>query len=94
MTTPATLPGGQVTLADLFRVMSQIQADLGKITTRLEVNDALSKTTGQHVDTMLTDHENRIRSFEAFRFRAAGAATLLGTAAGILGSWGFTALHH
>lgn len=84
---------GTVTLADLFRVMSAIQADLGKVATRLEVINSRN----QNADEIHRDHETRLRMMEAalppaldkrlsvleqVRAKQAGAMALLGALSG------------
>jgi hypothetical protein len=72
-----------VTLADLFRVLSAIQGDLAKMATRLEVIDTVSKTA----DQQRADHETRIRALEAFRWKLAGIAIVVGILAGFVTAW-------
>lgn len=77
------LQTGQVTLADLFRVMSAMQADVAKVATRLEVLD----TNNKNADAIHADHETRIRALEAFRWKLAGIAVVLGILVGIASAW-------
>jgi hypothetical protein len=84
---------GTVTLADLFRVMSAMQADLAKVATRLEVIDSRNK----NADDIHRDHEVRLRAIEGqippaldkrlsvleqVRAKQAGAMALLGALSG------------
>lgn len=77
------MQAGQVTLADLFRVLSAIQGDLAKMATRLEVID----TRNKGADEKSADHETRIRALEAFRWKLAGIAVVIGILGGILTAW-------
>lgn len=84
MTTPLDhTPGGQVTIADLFRVMNGIQLDLREALTKLQVID----TRNVGADEMQRDHEVRLRLLESFRYKMAGAATLAGVFAGAAAGW-------
>jgi hypothetical protein len=87
---PPVTPGGQVTIADLFRVMSAIQADLGRALTKLEVID--SRNTG--ADRVHADHETRLRLLEQARYKLIGAATTVGIISGALSGWVTAILHH
>lgn len=84
---------GTVTLADIFRVMSAMQADMAKVATRLEVINSRN----QNADEIHHDHESRLRvieaatpknldirlgALEAARWRAQGMATLFGALSG------------
>lgn len=77
------LQAGQVTLADIFRVMSAIQSDVSKALTRLEVIDSRNKTA----DNIDADHENRIRTLEAFRWKLLGLALAISVLTGFLAAW-------
>ena len=77
------LQAGQVTLADLFRVLSAIQGDLSKMATRLEVIDSRNKSA----DAIHADHETRIRGLEAYRWKLAGIAVILGILVGVASAW-------
>lgn len=77
------IPAGSVTIADLFRVMTEMRNDVGNALTRLEV----ISSRNQAADQLHRDHETRIRAIESWRWRAAGAATAAGLLAGGLGSW-------
>lgn len=77
------MPTGQVTVADLFRVMSEMRTDMGKALAHLEVIDSRNK----NADDVHRDHEFRIRAIESWRWKATGAATMAGILAGAGGSW-------
>jgi hypothetical protein len=82
MTGPAMteLQGGQVTLADLFRVLSAIQSDLGKLATRLEVIDNRNKGA----DATDADHEQRLRALEAFKWKVVGLSMAISAITSVL----------
>jgi hypothetical protein len=85
------LQGGQVTLADLFRVLTSIQTNLATMATKLEVID----TRNKNADAIDGDHEKRIRTLEAFRWKILGMALAVSGGAGALGAWvGYLAGHH
>lgn len=93
MTTPASpqMPGGQVTLADLFRVLSAIQSDMSKMATRLEVIDTRNKSA----DEIHRDHEARLRILETAKAKIYGAAITISAVTSALGSWlAYLAGHH
>lgn len=68
----STAAAGQITLADLYRVMSGIETDLGKLLVRME--------TAQNVNT---DHETRLRKLETASIQVKTIASSVGAAAGI-----------
>lgn len=72
------MTSGAVTLADLFRVLSAMQADLAKMTTQMEVINIRNV----HADEVDRDHETRLRSLEAFRWKLAGMAVTVGALSG------------
>src|SRR5579871_6964686 len=80
MTTPPSLTpdGSQVTIADLFRVLSGIQSDLREQTSQLKVLDV--KFT-QSSNTA-SDHEARIRELETLGTKAIATAKAWGAAIG------------
>lgn len=90
MTTPLNDFPGQVTIADLFRVMSAIQSDLSTALTRLEVIDTRSSISDRRYD----DHENRVRKLETAYQRIYGAAVVIGAAAGVISGWISALAHH
>ena len=77
------IPGGQVTLADLFRVMSAMQLDVSKVATKLEVIDARNK----NADQLHADHEQRIRTLEQFRWKILGLALAISIVVSLLIAW-------
>lgn len=81
------LAAGQVTIADLYRELTGMRTDLGKALTRLEVMDTEHKSTSGQ----LGDHEMRLRSLEAFRWKLAGIALAVASIAGIVS--GIAAAH-
>lgn len=77
------LPAGQVTIADLYRELSGMRADVGRALTRMEVLD--NRTAD--ADRLHSDHETRIRKLEAFRWQLVGiyvVLTLIGVYVGYL----------
>jgi uncharacterized protein (UPF0254 family) len=78
MSTPLT--DGQVTLADLFRVLSSIQQDQGKSLIRLEGIDVTLKAA----QNATVDHETRLRNLEAAAIRVKTIASTIGATAGIV----------
>lgn len=90
MSTPLNEYPGQVTIADLFRVMSAIQSDLSKALTKLEVID----TRNTAADATSGDHENRLRKLESAYQRVYGAAVAIGTVAGVISGWLSSLAHH
>lgn len=90
MSTPLDhTPGGQVTIADLFRVMNGIQLDLREALTKLQVID----TRNVGADEIQRDHEVRLRQLEAFKYRILGAATFGASVAGALAGWLAAVIH-
>lgn len=83
---------GNVTLADLFRVMSAMQADVAKVATRLEVLDSQNRSA----EDIHRDHEQRMRALEAFKWKLVGVAIATGVTSGGLGEFIIWALsrHH
>jgi hypothetical protein len=84
VTTPLdNAPGGQVTIADLFRVMSGIQLDLRSALTKLEVID----TRNVGADAAQVDHEQRLRALESSKNKMAGAVAFASLLAGGVAGW-------
>jgi hypothetical protein len=77
---PPELSEGQVTIADIFRVLTSIQTDLGKMVVRLEVNDV----TLQSSKADILDHETRLRIVERASIRTNAVAATVGTLAGAI----------
>lgn len=72
------LQAGQVTVADLYRELVGMRADLSTVLTRQERIDVRNETA----DRVDGDHENRLRSLESFRWKLTGIALAVSTAAG------------
>jgi hypothetical protein len=84
------LPPGVITVADLYREMSGMRADVGRALERLTVVEVRNSAA----DTIHTDHEARIRVLERFRFTLMGAAMLAGSAAGVIATLITSGVHH
>lgn len=82
--------GGLVTVSDLFKVMSDIRTDLSKALTKLEVIDSRN----QAADQTQNDHELRIRSLEAFKWKLIGAILIMSTIIGVLAGYIGAGLRH
>jgi len=78
MTNP--IPGGQVTTADLFRVLSAIQSDLRAITGDLRV--AIVQQAADHQS--VGDHESRLRIVETNLTRIKAIAITVSSIAGVV----------
>lgn len=94
---------GTVTIADLFRVLTDMRSDIGKALEKLAVIDSRN----QNADSVHADHESRLRALaetrapktdvealerrvtalERVRYKLTGAAALGGLVAGVGGSW-------
>lgn len=77
---------GSVTTADLYRELVGLRTDITRTLERLAVIDHRS----QNSDSIHSDHEQRLRAVEAFRWKMAGAAIALGGTAGAVASWVFS----
>ena len=77
------LSPGSVTVADLYRELVGMRADVVKALTRIEVIDAANS----NADRIHNDHETRIRYLEAVRWKLAGASLVLGAIAGGGAGW-------
>ena len=77
--TPADIPPGTVTTADLYRKLEDISVSVIRMEERVRV---------------LPDFETRLRSLERFRYSLMGAALLAGTAAGVASGWISAGVHH
>ena len=73
------LPPGQITAGDVYRKLDTMSASVIRIEERIQV---------------LPDYESRLRVLERFRYTLLGAATLAGTAAGIVSGWLSAGVHH
>ena len=80
---------GQVTIADLFRVMSGIQIELSKVVTRLEVINKRNDIA----DLQHADYETRLRNLESFKAKLVGVSLFVGTVAGVLSGY-LSSVHH
>ena len=85
------LPIATVTIADLYRELVGMRADITRALTRIEVIDSRS----EEADRLHADHETRLRALERFRFTVAGYALAGGSVMGIIGSFIAQAwIHH
>lgn len=75
------LAPGAVTIADLYREMVGMRADVIKALTRIEVLD----TRNTSADAIHADVEARLRVLERFRYTLAGLAIIGGAGAGWAG---------
>lgn len=75
------LQPGTVTVADLYREMSGMRAEVGSALTELKVIAERNKGA----DQIHTDHETRIRMLERFRWTLAGVSLAGGGIAGYIG---------
>jgi hypothetical protein len=75
------LPAGTVTVADLYRELVGMRADLSRVLVHQEAID----TRMQTADRLDTDHETRIRGLERFRYTIGGLSLVGGAVAGYLG---------
>jgi len=67
------LPAGTVTIADLYREITGMRADVARALTRIEVIDSRNADA----DKLHLDHETRLRSLEQARWKAAGVAAVV-----------------
>jgi hypothetical protein len=81
MTMDEGLPAGVITMADLYRELTGMRADVARALTRIEVID----TRNGDADKLHADHEARIRALEQFRYKLLGAAVVIGGASGYVG---------
>lgn len=80
---------GQVTVADLYRELVGMRADLSKVLTHQEAVD----TRNQNADRIHADHEARLRMLEKFRYTLAGLSIIGGGISGWIGYLLGTHLH-
>ena len=73
------LPAGRITAGDVYRKRDTMSASVIRIEERIQV---------------LPDYESRLRALERFRYTLMGAATLAGTAAGVVSGWLSAGVHH
>ena len=69
-TNPTTEPGVKVTMADLYRLLSEVRDEVRSM---------------RPLPAKLDDHESRLRALERKVWSAAGAAAAVGGAVGIVG---------
>ena len=84
------LAPGAVTTADLYRELVGLRTDITKALERLAVIDAKSQDT----EARHNDHELRLRSLEAFKWKLAGACIALSVFSGGAAGWIALAIHH
>lgn len=79
----AGLPAGTVTIADLYRELVGMRNDVARALTRIEVIDSRNGDA----DKLHSDHEQRIRALEQFRWKLAGIAIVMAIIAGFVTAW-------
>lgn len=77
------LQAGAVTIADLYRELVGMRQDVGKALVRIEVIDSRNKDA----DQLHSDHEARLRTLEAFRWKMIGVCVAMSALSGALGAW-------
>lgn len=77
------LQPGTVTIADLYRELVAMRADVARALTRIEVIDSRNKGA----DDLHLDHERRLRQLEAFRWKLAGIAITVSVLCGLLSGY-------
>lgn len=77
------LPAGAFTIADLYREMVGMRADVVKALTRIEVLD----TRNSDADQLHRDHEARIRALESAGARLAGKLAVMAGGGSVAGGW-------
>jgi hypothetical protein len=78
--TMAEVPPGAITVADLYREIAGMRADVGRALERLAVVEIRNTTA----DATHMDHEGRLRTLERFRFTLMGVASAVGAISGIV----------
>lgn len=84
------LQPGLVTIGDLYREIVGMRSDVAKALTRIEVIDSHNTATAGDI----TDHENRIRSLEAFKWKLTGIALAVGMVSGLFSGYAVYLLGH
>lgn len=84
------LAPGAITVADLYHELVGMRSDMGRVLARIEVFENINKGA----DIIHTDHENRLRLLEAFRWKIAGMCLLGGGLAGTAAAWIGLAVAH
>ena len=86
------IPHGEVTIADLFRVLLGIQTGMAELGTEVKVLaaqlQAQSTSSASGIEgnaARLADHETRLRLLETARSKLVGAAGVAGVLAGSVG---------
>jgi hypothetical protein len=77
------LAPGNVTIADLYKEMVGMRADVVKALTRIEVLD----TRNTDADQLHRDHETRLRALESAGARLAGKLAVMAGGTGVAGGW-------
>jgi hypothetical protein len=77
------IPAGAVTVADLYRELTGMRADVVRALTRIEAIDTVNRTA----DEIHRDHEARLRVLESFKWKLAGASVVIGAVAGSGAAW-------
>ena len=71
-----TIPAGAVTTADLYRELIGMRVDVARALTKLDAAAAID-----------SDHEQRLRALERFRFTLLGASVVASAVFSALGAW-------
>ena len=71
-----TIPAGAVTTADLYRELIGMRVDVARALTKLDAAALVD-----------SDHEQRLRALERFRFTLLGAAVAASAVFSALGAW-------
>lgn len=77
------LIAGQVTMGDLYREITGMRQDIARSLTRIEVIDSRNGDA----DRLHSDHEQRLRALEAFRWKLAGIAIVVAIIVGFASAW-------
>lgn len=77
------LAPGALTVADLYREMTGMRAEVVKALTRIEVLDVRNSDA----DTLHRDHEARIRALETSAARLAGKLAVMAGGSSVAGGW-------
>lgn len=84
------LPAGTVTIGDLYRELVGMRSDVVKALTRIEIIDSQNNATAGDI----TDHENRLRGLEAFKWKLTGIALAVGVISGLFSGYATYLLGH
>lgn len=77
------LQAGLVTIGDLYREIVGMRSDVARALTRIEVIDSHNTATAGDI----TDHENRLRGLEAFKWKLTGIAMAVGMVSGLFSGY-------